>query len=190
MVFDIAGLVMVRSWLVRVDLWWTAVHRGCSVTALDFIFVLQLSAGIGSRLKTFMSYRTSTGFGLGVAALLAMAVAAPYVLAESSRAVVAKYDKDHDRTLDWNEVEAAAGARFDKLDQNGDGTLDRAEAKGIMRRATFRTADTDRDGTLSKNEYLALVKQRFTAADTDNDATLSAKELNSRAGHNLKLLID
>jgi hypothetical protein len=138
-----------------------------------------------------MNVHPRIGFGLGLAALLATALPAPLTLADdSSSAVVAKYDTDGDRTLDWNEVETAARSRFDRLDRDRDGTVDHTETRGIIRRALFKTADTDRDGTLSKSEYLALVKQRFTAADTDHDGTLSAKEFHGRAGRNLKLLID
>jgi Ca2+-binding EF-hand superfamily protein len=138
-----------------------------------------------------MSYRAKSGFGVTFTVLFGMALAAPYALAtESSPAVVARYDKDNDKTLDWTEVETAAGAHFDKLDKNADGTLDRAEVKGVIAAATFKGADTDHDGTLSKPEYLALVKRLFKQADTDNDGTLSATELGNPAGHRLKLLID
>jgi Ca2+-binding EF-hand superfamily protein len=50
-------------------------------------------------------------------------------------------------------------------------------------------ADPDHDGTLSKEEYLALVEQRFNAADPDHDGTLDAKELNSPAGRALLRLL-
>jgi hypothetical protein len=50
-------------------------------------------------------------------------------------------------------------------------------------------ADPDHDGTLTKDEYLALVEQRFKAADPDNDGTLDAKELNSPAGRALLKLL-
>jgi hypothetical protein len=40
----------------------------------------------------------------------------------------------------------------------------------------FTAADPDNDGTLSKDEYLAVVERRFKAADPDNDGTVSAAE--------------
>jgi hypothetical protein len=40
----------------------------------------------------------------------------------------------------------------------------------------FAVADTDKDGTLSKDEYLALVERLFKAADVDHDETLSPAE--------------
>jgi Ca2+-binding EF-hand superfamily protein len=53
----------------------------------------------------------------------------------------------------------------------------------------FAAADPDKDGTLTKDEYLAVVEQRFKAADPDNDGTLDAKELSSRAGRALLRLL-
>lgn len=138
-----------------------------------------------------MKHRSKIGFGVGLAALLLAAMAAPHALAtEPSSVVVAKYDRDSDKTLDWNEVETAANAHFAKLDQDADATLSRREAKAVMGAVSFKAADTDHDGTLSKSEYVAVVKKHFDHADTDKDGTLSAKELSSSAGHKLKLLID
>ena len=45
----------------------------------------------------------------------------------------------------------------------------------------LKAADPDNDGTLTKDEYLALVEGRFKAADPDNDGTLDSKELKSVA---------
>jgi hypothetical protein len=49
--------------------------------------------------------------------------------------------------------------------------------------------DTDNDGTLSKDEYLAVVEKRFKAADPDNDGTVSAAELKTAAGRSLSQLL-
>ncbi|MFX4481875.1 hypothetical protein ABTA99_19590, partial [Acinetobacter baumannii] len=51
------------------------------------------------------------------------------------------------------------------------------------------TADPDKDGTFSKDEYLAIVERRFRAADPDHDGTLDAKELGTRAGQALLRLM-
>jgi Ca2+-binding EF-hand superfamily protein len=37
----------------------------------------------------------------------------------------------------------------------------------------FKAADPDNDGTLTKDEYLALVEKLFNKADVDHDGTLS-----------------
>jgi EF hand len=95
-----------------------------------------------------------------------------------------------EETLSIAEVKAAASAKFDKLEKDADGTLDNKEVEGIIGAKTFKAADPDNDGTLSKDEYLALVEKLFTKADVDHDGTLSVTELKSQAGHELKALID
>jgi Ca2+-binding EF-hand superfamily protein len=74
---------------------------------------------------------------------------------------------------------------FDKLDRDRDGTLGRRELRGHLSATDFATADPDKDGTLSKDEYLKIVEDRFKAANRDNDGTLDEKELRSRAGQSL-----
>ena len=54
---------------------------------------------------------------------------------------------------------------------------------------TFAKADPDKDGTLTKDEYLTIVELRFKAADPDNDGTVSVVELQTKAGKALVLLM-
>jgi Ca2+-binding EF-hand superfamily protein len=79
------------------------------------------------------------------------------------------------------------------FDTDNDGTVDLAEAKrelaGRLTQKELAAADPDHDGTLTKDEYLAVVEQRFNAADPDHDGTLDAKELNSKAGQSLLRLL-
>ncbi len=112
------------------------------------------------------------------------------VSADTSAAVVSKLDKDSDQTLDLAEVDAGANTRFERLNKDADTTLDMNEVKGVIGEKAFAAADADHDGTLSKDEYLALVRKLFKQADTDHDGTLSAKELSSTTGRKLKRLID
>jgi hypothetical protein len=60
---------------------------------------------------------------------------------------------------------------------------------GNLRGHTAAAADPNKDGTLSKDEYLKVVENRFKAADPDNDGTLDEKELCSRAGQSLLRLL-
>jgi EF hand len=53
----------------------------------------------------------------------------------------------------------------------------------------FAAADVDKEGTLTKDEYLAIVEQRFKVADTDKEGTLTAKELQTKAGRALLRLL-
>ena len=81
------------------------------------------------------------------------------------------------------------GELFDKLDTDKDGTLDTKELKGRLTQKEFTAADPDNDGTLSKDEYLAVVEKRFKAADPDNDSTVSAAALKTAAGRSLSQLL-
>ena len=64
-------------------------------------------------------------------------------------------------------------------------TLSRCPCCSRLTKKDFAAADPDHDGTLSKDEYLAVVEQRFNAANTDNDGTIDDKELRSKQGRAL-----
>jgi Ca2+-binding EF-hand superfamily protein len=78
---------------------------------------------------------------------------------------------------------------FDRLDGDHDGTLSIGELHGRMGRGVFSAADPDRDTTLTKDEYLAVVEQRFRVADVDGDGTVSAREFRTPAGRALAQLL-
>jgi hypothetical protein len=127
---------------------------------------------------------------LNVLVIGSVLVAGLPAFAEARRpSAIQKFDTDNDGTLDLNEVKKAGGALFDKLDRDHDGTLDRSELRGRLSAKEFAAADPDKDGTLTKDEYLAVVEQRFKAADPDNDGTLDAKELSTPAGRALLRLL-
>ena len=134
-----------------------------------------------------MISRRTMVFSLGVGTLLAGAWP---VLAKSGRMnLIRMLDTDSDGTVDLAEAKKAASALFDRLDRDKDGTLDRRELTGRLSAQEMAAADPDHDGTLTRDEYLALVEQRFAAADPDHDGTLDAKELRSRAGQALLRLL-
>jgi hypothetical protein len=56
-------------------------------------------------------------------------------------------------------------------------------------RRELAAVDADHDGTLSKDEYLALVEQRFKAADADHDGTLANWEFHTPKGRALTRLL-
>jgi len=122
-----------------------------------------------------------------MAALTALLGVAGPALAASGP--IARLDTDNDGTVDLDEAKKAAGALFDKLDTDKDGTLDLKELKGRVTDKEFKAADPDNDGTLSKDEYLAVVEKRFKAADPDNDGTVSAAEIKTHAGRSLGQLL-
>jgi Ca2+-binding EF-hand superfamily protein len=103
--------------------------------------------------------------------------------------LIGMLDTDHDGTVDLAEARAAASALFDKLERDKDGTLDKHELVRRLSAKERAAADPDHDGTLTRDEYLAVVEQRFRAADPDHDGTLEAKELQSGAGRALLKLL-
>ncbi|MGB2648659.1 MAG: calcium-binding protein, partial [Pseudolabrys sp.] len=67
--------------------------------------------------------------------------------------------------------------------------LDRRELRGRLSAKGLNDADPDHDGTLTKNEYLAVVEKRFNAANPDRDGTLDSRELRTKAGQALLRLL-
>lgn len=77
---------------------------------------------------------------------------------------------------------------FKAADKDGDGTLDREEAKALPRVAKhFDEIDADKDGTVSLEEIYASARKvaktmqeeqraKFEAADKDKDGTLDREE--------------
>jgi Ca2+-binding EF-hand superfamily protein len=118
-----------------------------------------------------------------------VALAALVGVAAPALAATTRFDTDNDGTVDLNEAKKAASELFDKLDTDKDGTLDSKELNGRLTHKEFTAADPDNDGTLSKDEYLAVVEKRFKAADPDNDGTVSTSELKTAAGRSLSQLL-
>ena len=98
-------------------------------------------------------------------------------------------DTDGDGTVDLDETKKAATTLFDRLDVDHDGTIDRHEVRSRLSATDLAVADIDKEGTLTKEEYLAIVEQRFKSADTDNDGTLTAKEMQTKTGRALLRLL-
>jgi Ca2+-binding EF-hand superfamily protein len=98
-------------------------------------------------------------------------------------------DTDNDGTVDLAEAKKAASALFDRLESDKDGTLDKRELARRLSAKELAAADPDHDGTLTRDEYLAVVEQRFSAADPDHDGKLDSRELNSAAGRFLLRLL-
>jgi Ca2+-binding EF-hand superfamily protein len=99
-------------------------------------------------------------------------------------------DTDKDGTLNLPEAKAGASAKFDTIDANHDGTLDVKDlAAANVDKAEIEKADHDHNGTLTKDEYGALVEDAFKAADRNGDGKLSPTELQTSAGQKLRSLI-
>jgi Ca2+-binding EF-hand superfamily protein len=118
-----------------------------------------------------------------------MGIVAPASAWARSFSPIARFDTDHDGTVDLAEAKKAASDLFDRLDTDKDGTLDLKELKGRLSRNAFNAANPDHDNTLSKDEYLALIERWFRAADRDHDGTLDAAEFRTPAGRALLRLL-
>ena len=102
---------------------------------------------------------------------------------ERQRDPMRALDLDRDGKLNLAEAKSAAAKHYDDLNPALDDALDREEARRhSLAAATFRSADTDSNGTVNKAEWLALVERRFKAADPDDDGTVSRSELRSEKG--------
>ena len=124
-------------------------------------------------------------FAVSVPTALAIAGASPAIAASAVQAL----DPDHDGTVDLAEAKTAAGALFDKLEKDKDGTLDRKELGDRVSEQDWAAVNPDHDKTISKDEYLAYADALFKKADADHDGTLDAKELKTPAGHALLRLL-
>ena len=124
-------------------------------------------------------------------AFIGLAGAAAPALAQTKKnsTLVGQFDTDHDGTVDLFEAKRAALELFDRLDADHDGTLDLKELGGRLSRREFAAANPDKDNTLNREEYLALVEQRFKAADVDHDGTLDNFEFHTRKGRALARLL-
>lgn len=96
--------------------------------------------------------------GLSAAGMALIGAAA---LAQAGPMAGIKMDPMGDKTVTKAEAQAMAGQMFDKMDANHDGKLDQAdrEAHRAERRAKmFDMLDTDKNGSISRDEFNAAHK--------------------------------
>ena len=96
-----------------------------------------------------------------------------------------KLDMNHDGVVTQDEFVAAATARFQQLDTQGTGKVTAAEITAspkAQERASHavehivRHLDTNGDGVVSQDEYLAAAKKRFSRMDKNGDGFIDADE--------------
>ncbi|MGE3064737.1 MAG: EF-hand domain-containing protein [Hyphomicrobiaceae bacterium] len=96
------------------------------------------------------------------------------------------------RSLTADENDARTRERFARIDKNGDGVIDTAEVEDMLKSRFERRAgrggdrfadrimkrfDADKDGKITKDEFLAAVKKRFARMDLDNDGKITDADL-------------
>lgn len=109
--------------------------------------------------------------------------------AERRKARFERVDSDHDGSISYAEF-SAMHARFDgaaheRLAARGDRQAHRPGPRGehrmamrglVRRAALIRTADADRNGAISRDEFHAAALARFDRLDTDKDGTVTRDE--------------
>jgi Ca2+-binding EF-hand superfamily protein len=107
----------------------------------------------------------------------------------------ARMDADGDGKVTAEEFAASGLQRFQRMDENHDGVIDKAEAAAIRKRTADRMMnegvppsvmaarpdpiaqlDADKDGQVTQAEASVAQLTRFKAADTNSDGVLDAAE--------------
>lgn len=95
------------------------------------------------------------------------------------------------RSMTQGDFDTRTRERFARLDKNSDGVIDAAEveagmpgpggARGqvgeMLSQRFLAMFDTDRDGKVTREEFLARVRKQFARADLNNDGRISDEDL-------------
>src|SRR5262245_11162272 len=101
-------------------------------------------------------------------------------------------DANGDGSITKEEFTKAREALFARLDRNSDGVItadERPERARARRRDAAGMVDTNGDGNVSKEEFLATPPRGFERADTDKNGVIDATEL-AAAKENAKALAE
>ncbi|HPL63195.1 MAG TPA: EF-hand domain-containing protein [Syntrophales bacterium] len=97
-------------------------------------------------------------------------------------------DANGDGKVDKREFSAAAREKFREYDRNGDGFLDREEMMAACRSfenescmREFSGIDKNRDGRISRKEFLGGAGARFREYDRSGDGILDRPEVDFRS---------
>ena len=92
-------------------------------------------------------------------------------------------DANKDGIVTLDEALAAAEKRFATLDRNKDGVIDKADFDALRKEMVdYRVKrfihhyGADKDGKVTREQFMAKVAERFAMLDRDNDGTLSRDE--------------
>jgi len=99
----------------------------------------------------------------------------------------AKMDHDGNGTISRDEAPPHLAARFDQLDTNFDGVLDKQELAAAhgdkAKHGAMAKMDADGDGKVSLAEFTAGALRMFSHLDTDNDGVITLAEAQAARPH-------
>ncbi len=119
---------------------------------------------------------------IGTLSIATLATAAAFACGGEGKG--AQIDTNGDGKVTLAESQAAAKARFEKLDKNKNGVVTKDEIDGRGR--MFEMADANHDGKVTLAELQAKAKEHFTARDTNKDNVLTQDEMRHGRGHGKK----
>lgn len=123
--------------------------------------------------------------------LALLGAAAPALAQPSREAMIDRLmaqDANRDGAVTLAEAQAARAAIFARLDADNSGALSEAERAAVSQQMGgmgLRRADANRDGQISRAEFMNMPYRVFDRFDANNDDVLDASEiaaLRARAG--------
>ncbi len=121
-------------------------------------------------------------------AIIAVTAGAPSLAASNGNAVLLDQIRDADTNRDGNisrqELTLFRAANFARLDRNGDGVLMRSDIPAMAKRLRpeidfdrlIKQFDTNKDGKVSRSEFVDGPTTIFDAADANKDSLLTKAE--------------
>lgn len=117
--------------------------------------------------------------------LAGLLIAAPLIASAQPdpREMLSKADRNGDGVVERGEAASMRGEMFDRLDRRDRGYLvisaapRKMKARGEQMRALLVAADADRDGKVTRQEFLSAPMPAFDRADANHDGRIDSKEL-------------
>ena len=182
----------IDAWLIW-NIWQVANRELADVVELDEPFRIYRDVGVVLTRKgkteplaaAFVEFLKSPAgqaifakWGWDVRPRAAFGGAQPVVATSASNAAdvarrFARLDSNHDGFVTWEEATPSRARDFDTLDKNNDRRITNDEFRGQQPFASF---DINKDGTISKAEFLATHRSMFMQFDADANQRISIGE--------------